>query len=244
MPTKVIQALVGFQQTGGGLTDGQLLGRFLATRDESAFAALVRRHGPMVLGVCRRVVGDYHDAEDSFQATFLVLARKAASLVEGQSLGCWLYQVAYNTARRAGAAGARRRTMERQMDEMPQREVAPPPARDWLPLLDRELSRLPEKYRSAIVLCDLEGKTRREAAGQLRIPEGTLSSRLAVGRQLLAKHSAGCGVALSAGVVAMALAQGSATAQVPAALAKPPARPRCSSRPVKWRPSRRPPSLS
>ena len=106
------------------------------------------------------------------------------------------------------------------MEELPQCEAAPPPARDWLPLLDRELIRLPEKYRSAIVLCDLEGKTRREAAWQLRIPEGTLSSRLAVGRQLLAKRLAGCGVALSAGVVAVALAQGSATAQVPAALAK------------------------
>src|SRR5215471_16159577 len=168
-----------FVPDGAEMTDGRLLDSFIARKDESAFAALVRRHGPMVLGVCRRVVGDYHDAEDAFQATFLVLASKAASLIVGQSLGSWLYQVAYNTARRAGIAGARRRRMERQMEELPQFEAAPPPARDWLPLLDRELSRLPEKYRSAIVLCDLEGKTRREAAGQLRIPEGTLSSRLA-----------------------------------------------------------------
>ena len=184
MATDFRQVLKHLQQAGGGLTDGQLLGRFAATRDEASFTALVRRHGPMVLGVCRRVLGDFHDAEDAFQATFLVLARKAASVVKRESVSCWLHGVAYHTALRAGAAIGRRRTRERQVENMPHPEVMPTEARDWLPLLDRELNRLPEKYRTAIVVCDLEGRTRREAARQLRITEGTLSSRLARGRTL------------------------------------------------------------
>src|SRR5689334_9640897 len=106
MATDFRQLLEQMQQAGGGLSDGQLLGRFVATRDEASFAALVRRHGPMVFGVCRRVLGDFHDAEDAFQATFLVLARKAASVARRESLGCWLYQVAYHTALEAGEAKA------------------------------------------------------------------------------------------------------------------------------------------
>src|SRR5579885_485092 len=139
-------------QQAGDLTDGQLLARFVATRDEAAFAALVRRHGPMVLGVCRRVLHDFHHAEDAFQATFLVLARKAASVAVGHSLGGWLHGVAYHTALRAGEAIGRRRVREKPMDDVPHPQVEPAEARDWLPLLDRELSLLPEKYRSAIVL--------------------------------------------------------------------------------------------
>jgi RNA polymerase sigma factor (sigma-70 family) len=218
MTTGLRQVLEHLQQSGGGLSDGQLLGRFVGVRDEAAFAALVRRHGPMVLGVCRRVLGDFHDAEDAFQATFLVLARKAGSVVRRDSLGCWLYQVAYHTALEAGAAKARRRARERPMKDMPHPEVAPAEARDWRPLLDRELSRLPEKYRAAIVLCDLEGRTRKEVAGLLGLPEGTLSSRLAAGRQMLAKRLTACGVALSGGALAVALGQGTASAQVPAGL--------------------------
>jgi RNA polymerase sigma factor (sigma-70 family) len=219
MATGLGQVLQHLQQAGGSQTDGQLLARFAATRDEASFAALVRRHGPMVLGVCRRVLGHFHDAEDAFQATFLVLARKAASVVKRESVSCWLHGVAYHTALRAGAAIGRRRARERQVDDMPHPQVAPAEAHDWLPLLDRELSRLPEKYRAAIVLCDLEGRSRREAARLLKLPEGTLSSRLATGRQMLAKRLAGCGVALSGGALAVALSQGAASAQVPLALA-------------------------
>jgi RNA polymerase sigma factor (sigma-70 family) len=219
MATGLGQVLQHLQRAGGGQTDGQLLARFAATRDEASFAALVRRHGPMVLGVCRRVLGHFHDAEDAFQATFLVLATKAASVVKRESVSCWLHGVAYHTALRAGAALGRRRARERQVDDMPHPQVMPAEAQDWLPLLDRELNRLPEKYRAAIVLCDLEGRSRREAARLLRLPEGTLSSRLATGRQMLAKRLAGCGVALSGGALAVTLAQGTASAQVPLALA-------------------------
>jgi RNA polymerase sigma factor (sigma-70 family) len=218
MATGLGVVLQHLQQGSGGLTDGQLLGRFVAARDEAAFAALVRRHGPMVLAVCRRVLHDFHHAEDAFQATFLVLARKAASLAVGNSLGGWLHGVAYHTALRAGAALSRRRVRERPMNDMPHPQVAPAEARDWLPLLDRELSILPEKYRAAIVLCDLEGRTRREAARLLGTTEGTLSSRLARGRALLAKRLAGCGVTLSGGALAVALSQGAASASVSAAL--------------------------
>jgi RNA polymerase sigma factor (sigma-70 family) len=212
------QKVLEHLQQAGGLTDGQLLTRFVAQGDEASYAALVRRHGPMVLGVCRRVLHNFHDAEDAFQATFLVLARKAASVVKRESVGCWLYGVAYRTALEAHALQSRRRSRERPMKDMPHPEVAPAEAQNWRPLLDRELSGLPEKYRAAILLCDLEGRTRKEAARQLGVPEGTLSSRLATARQLLARRLAGCGLTLSAAALAAALSQGAAPAQVPAAL--------------------------
>jgi RNA polymerase sigma factor (sigma-70 family) len=220
MATGLTRVLEHLQQAGGGLSDRQLLAHFNGARDEAAFAALVRRHGPMVLGVCRRVLGDFHDAEDAFQATFLVLARKAASLVVGDSLGCWLYGVAYRTAAQARALGARRRSRERPMNDVPHPQVPPAEPLDWLPLLDRELSLLPEKYRAAIVLCDLEGRTRRDAARLLKVPEGTLSSRLAAGRQLLARRLARCGVAVSGGALAVTLSQGTTSAALPAALVR------------------------
>ncbi len=213
MATGLSRVLQHLQQAGPGLTDGQLLARFVAARDEPSFAALVRRHGSMVLGVCRRVLHDFHDAEDAFQATFLVLARKASSVVKRESLGCWLYQVAYHTALEAREGNARRRARERPMRDVPHPATAPAEVRDWLPLLDRELSRLPEKYRWAIVLCDLEGRSRRDAARLLHVPEGTLSSRLATGRQMLAKRLARCGVARPGGARAV-----TASAAVPAAL--------------------------
>jgi RNA polymerase sigma factor (sigma-70 family) len=198
------------------LSDAQLLERFLAVRDEAAFAALVRRHGPMVLGVCRRVLHHHHDAEDAFQATFLVLAKKAAA-VRRESLGGWLYTVAYRAALEARAAAARRSARERQVEDMPHPEVPPAEVHDWRPLLDRELHGLPPKYRSAVVLCNLEGKTRKEAALELGVAEGTLSSRLATARALLARRLARGGVALSGGILAVELAHG-ATAAVPAPL--------------------------
>ncbi len=199
----------------GGLTDAQLLTRFLQGRDECAFAALVRRHGPMVLGVCRRILGHAHDAEDAFQATFLILARKAASVTRREAVASFLYGVAYRTALRAKARASRRRATERQVEEMPHPAVEPPEAEDWRPVLDRELNRLPQKYRAALVLCDLECRPRREAARQLGLPEGTLASRLATARRMLAGRLAKCGVTLSGGALAVALAEG-ASAAVPA----------------------------
>jgi RNA polymerase sigma factor (sigma-70 family) len=201
---------------GGGLSDGRLLAHFVATRDEAAFAALVRRHGPLVLGAVRRLVGHEQDAEDCFQAAFLVLAQRAGS-VRGGSLAAWLYGVAYRVALRCRCAAARRRSRERQVGQMPQAEVSAPEPQDWRPLLDEELNALPEKYRAAVVLCDLEGKTRKEAARLLGVPEGTLSSRLAQARSLLAGRLSRRGVALSAGALAAALAGGAAAA-VPAQL--------------------------
>src|SRR5262249_54717999 len=151
---------------GGGLTDAQLLTRFVTARDEASFAALVRRHGPMVLAVCRRLLGNVQDAEDAFQATFLVLARKAGSVVKRESVGSWLHGVACRTALQAASANARRRARERQVVDMPHPEVMPEGAHDWLPLLDQELSRLAAKYRAAVVLSDLRGPARRGAARQ------------------------------------------------------------------------------
>jgi RNA polymerase sigma factor (sigma-70 family) len=217
MASGFTQVLSQLQQGNLRLTDGQLLARFVGARDEASFAALVRRHGPMVLGVCRRVLHDFHEAEDAFQATFLVLARKAGSVVKRDSVGCWLYQVAYHTALEARTMSAWRRARERPTSDLPHPEVAPTEVQDWRPLLDRELSFLPEKYKAAIVLCDLEGRTRKEAARLLAITEGTLSSRLARGRALLAKRLARCGVTLSGGALAVALSQ-EASAAVSAGL--------------------------
>jgi RNA polymerase sigma-70 factor (ECF subfamily) len=190
---------------GGGLTDGQLLASFVERRDEDAFEALVRRHGPMVLGVCRRLLRHAHDAEDAFQATFLVLARKAASLRSRELVGNWLYGTAYRTALGARGMIARRQARERQVEDMPEplAEAAAPWA-DLLPLLDQELNRLPEKYRVPVVLCELEGKSRKEAARLLGLPEGTLSWRLARARQLLARRLARFGPAAPASVLALA----------------------------------------
>jgi RNA polymerase sigma factor (sigma-70 family) len=201
------------------LTDGQLLDRFLTLRDEAAFEALLRRHGPMVLGVCRRVLGGSHDAEDAFQATFLVLVRKARTIHPRELVGHWLYGVAYRTALRAKSAAAQRRAKERQVPPMPAWEdPAEDGWRDVQPLLDRELSALPEKYRLPIVLCDLQGKSRKEAAGQLDWPEGTLSCRLARGRALLARRLGRHGISLGATTLALGLAR-EVAGSVPAALA-------------------------
>src|SRR5437762_2038739 len=130
---------------GVGLTDAQLLTNYISRHDEAALAALVQRHGPMVWGVCRRVLRNHHDAEDAFQATFLVLVRKAASIASRELLANWLYGVGYNTSLKTKALAARRRTRERQVAEMPEPEGAPQdPWSDLQPLLDQELSRLPD----------------------------------------------------------------------------------------------------
>jgi RNA polymerase sigma-70 factor (ECF subfamily) len=206
----------------GLLSDGQLLGRFAARREEAAFEALVRRHGPMVWGVCRRILRNPHDAEDAFQATFLVLARKAASIAQREMVANWLYAVAYKTAMRASAMASRRRARERQVTEMPEPEAAREVERDdLLSLLDQELSRLPEKYRTPIVLCELEGKTHKEAASQLGWPVGTLSGRLSRARSMLAKRLARRGVSLSVGSLAVLLAREPASASMPTSLVVP-----------------------
>jgi RNA polymerase sigma factor (sigma-70 family) len=199
---------------GGGESDGRLLDAFARRRDEAAFAAILRRHGPMVLGVCRRVLRNGHDAEEAFQATFLVLARKAGTVCRPELLANWLYGVAYRTALAARAAGARRRVKERAMAR-PEAWEASDAGRELWPVLDRELSRLPDKYRVPVVLCDLEGKTRKEAARQLGWPEGTLAGRLARARALLARRLTRHGLTLSGGALAVALAQGPASASVP-----------------------------
>src|SRR5262245_30895137 len=205
-------------QGGDDATDAHLLDALVARRDDAAFAALLRRHGPMVWGVCRRLLRNVHDAEDAFQAAFIVFVRKAASIKRRHLLGNWLYGTAYRAALEARAA-ARRHAREKQVNQMPQPAAPPPPdvRDDVRGLLDGELSRLPERYRVAIVLCDLEGHTRRQAARQLKVPEGTLSGRLTTARRLLAQRLRRRGLTLSGGALAATLAP-QATACVPAAL--------------------------
>ncbi len=161
--------------------DDQLLERFLADREETAFAALVRRHGPMVFGLCRRVLGNEHDAEDVFQSVFLLLARKAASIRHPCSLGGWLHEVAYHLALRARENAARQQKHEREVGPMtpaddPTMEVS---RRELRTLLDEELRHLPKKYREPLILCYLKGKTNEQAARQLDWPLGSMSQRLA-----------------------------------------------------------------
>ncbi len=203
-----------------GPGDAQLLEHYLRRRDEDAFATLVRRHGPMVLAVCRRLLSDPHDAEDAFQATFLVLVRKASSVGRPERLANWLYGVAYRVALKMRGHNARRHRHERPFVDVPVGEAfADLVWRELRPTLDEELQRLPEKYRVPVVLCYLEGISKREAARQLGWPEGTLSTRLHQARLILRERLARRGLGLSVGVVAVALAQGAAPAAVPSTLA-------------------------
>jgi RNA polymerase sigma factor (sigma-70 family) len=166
-------------------TDGQLLGRFATDRDETAFAELVRRHGSMVLGVCRRIVGNAHDADDVFQATFLVLARKARGLVAHTAVGPWLYGVAHRAALKARTTAARRRAKEAAAAR-PEGAEPMGASSDVLVIIEQELDRLPKRYREPLVLCVLCGRPRKEVARKLGVPEGTLASRLAKAREMLA----------------------------------------------------------
>jgi RNA polymerase sigma factor (sigma-70 family) len=187
----------------GGLSDRVLLQRFISEQDEAAFEALVCRHGPMILGVCRRVLQNPHDAEDAFQATFLVFVRKARTLVHPELLSNWLYTIAFQTARAARAAAQRRREKEGQVTP----RHSEPAVDDWSeiqPLLDEEISRLPAKYRTPLVMCELQQKSRTEVAQALGVPPGTLSSRLARARSLLARRLSHRGIALSSGTIAAA----------------------------------------
>jgi RNA polymerase sigma factor (sigma-70 family) len=200
------------------LPDGQLLERYVKAGDDAAFAALVERYGPLVLGVCQRVLRDSHAAEDAFQATFLVLVRKASTLDRRGPIGNWIYTVAYRTAVKARANAARRRIRETRALPMPAEQTMDSAAwQELRPLLDEEINRLPEKYRAPLVLCYLQGKTNEQAAHELGWPTGSMSRRLAQGRELLRKRLVGRGFLLS-GAVLGTLLTSNASAAVPGTL--------------------------
>ena len=189
-----------------GMSDAQLLGRFAEARDstaESAFRELINRHGSMVMAVCSQIVRHPHDADDAFQATFLVLVRKARSIRVGESLAPWLYGVAYRTASRVREATSRYRSAAALQLEEPM-EFSSDHACDFelLPVLHEELNRLPGKYREPIVLCHLEGKSHEEAARLLEWPVGTVSGRLSRGRDLLRSRLKRRGMEVSVTVLA------------------------------------------
>ena len=211
----------------GGLSDAELLDRFLARSAaaedavlaaEAAFAALVARHGPMVLGVCRRALADPNDVDDAFQATFLVLVRRARSVRVGDSLGRWLYGVARRVAAKAQAPSERGCGPNRSNANRSPRN-RPPTRIELLAALDEEVSRLPEKYLAPVVLCDLEGLTHAEAAARLRWPVGTVSGRLSRARDLLRNRLVRRGMAPTAGSMVALLATEGARAAVSEPLA-------------------------
>jgi RNA polymerase sigma factor (sigma-70 family) len=199
-----------------GLPDERLLELFVRQRNETAFAALLHRHGPMVFGVCRRVLYNSHDAEDAFQATFLVLARKAGSVGPRSPLGRWLYGVACRVAARARKTALRRAREQSGADLAVLSDAAMKADSDLAPLLHEEVRRLPDKYRRPVVLCYLEGKTNEEAAQQLRWPVGTVKGRLNRAREMLRVRLTRRGVGVSAEVLTAALAP--ATSELPAGL--------------------------
>ena len=196
--------------TVNALSEAQLLERFISHKDEAAFEAILQRHGPMVLGVCRRVLDNPQDVDDAFQATFLILVKKARSIHDRDILSTWLYGVARRVAVRARVNARRRRDCERTVREG--KEVIAKDlgssrleAGELRSLIDLELERLPQRYRTPLVLCDLEGQTHEQAAVQLRCPVGTVKSRLARGRERLRSGLVRRGVAPTAGLLAAAL---------------------------------------
>lgn len=225
MPTNPINEVVPHlrramaQRDAAERTDGQLLEDYVSRRDEAALVALVHRHGQMVWGVCRRILNNHHDAEDAFQATFLVLVRRAASVVPREMVANWLHGVAHQSAIHAKRTITRRRARERQVVEAPEPAVIEEELwNDMKPLLDEELRRLPDQYRVVVVLCDLEGKTRKEAARQLGCPEGTVATRLARGRTMLAKRLARRGLPVTGAALTSVLSQNVTSASVPTSL--------------------------
>ncbi len=210
--------------TTTGLTDGQLLERF-ATRPgeqaEAAFEAIVERHGSMVLRVCRSILRDEHEAMDAFQATFLVLARKGRGLWVGDSLGPWLHRVARRSAFKAKASVKRRRAIELRAAELGATSTCFDPAPDDLAsILHEELDRLPERYRAAIVLCDLQGHSCEETARRLGCPVGTVGSRLSRGREQLRTRLTRRGLAPTAGLIATTLTREALGTVVPPSLTR------------------------
>lgn len=202
------------------LSDADLLERSMSDQTTGSFDALMRRYSRLVWSVCRRVAHDPHDAEDAFQATFLVLVRKAAEIDRRRSLGSWLWGVAYRAALKANAQAARRRARERQVDNMAiYPSASPTSTEDVRRELDAAFEHLPEKYRAPLILCYLEGKTNAEAAHELGWPIGSISKRLARGRELLRRRMAQRGTLLTAGMFAALLTENATTAATPAPLA-------------------------
>jgi RNA polymerase sigma factor (sigma-70 family) len=203
------------------LSDGDLINRFARHLDEDAFAELLRRHGPMVLGVCRRVLVDSADAEDAFQATFLVLVRKARGLRRPASVANWLHGVAHRTALKARGAAVKRRMREREAAAMSASSTVDDLTwRDLGPVLDEEIQHLPARYRAPFVLCHLEGKTNEEAARQLGCPTGTVLSRLSRARERLRARLTKRGITLSTGALVALVSGPTVSASVPAMLAQ------------------------
>jgi RNA polymerase sigma factor (sigma-70 family) len=195
----------GVASSSERLSDRQLLQRFTLNRDESAFAALLERHGGMVLGVCQRVVGCPQTADDAFQATFLVLLRKAGSVAWRESVGSWLHEVAYRIALKARVSQQRQRARERLAASMnPEHHIVDHDRHELLQALDAELAMLPEKYRQPIVLCHLEGRSHEEAAAELGWPVGTVKGRLPRGREVLRKRLVRRGITPAVGFTAVA----------------------------------------
>jgi RNA polymerase sigma factor (sigma-70 family) len=198
------------------MTDGQLLDRYVKTRDESAFETLLRRHGPMVLGLCRRSLQDDHEAEDAFQATFLTLVNNARSIRKQDSLGSWLYGVAHRVTLKAKIRAGKRNRLT-QGETMSVEDLdSQADLQEIRPVLHEEVGRLPEKYRAPIVLCYLEGQTHEEAARQLEWPVGTVKGRLSRAREMLHSRLSRRGIALTLGLIA--LLRKDATAAVPESL--------------------------
>ena len=200
--------------------DAELLRRFARDRDEAAFASLLQRHGPMVFGVCRRLLPHAEDAEDAFQATFLVLARKAGAIASPAQLANWLYGVAYRVSLKVRVEATKRRAKERQVMPVVAQEGPDELWSDLRPVLDAEVSRLPEKPRTAFVLCYLEGRTNEEAAGLLGCPVGTVMSRLSTARERLRAGLTRRGIVVPAAVFAAELTRQTLAAAAPAPLAE------------------------
>jgi RNA polymerase sigma factor (sigma-70 family) len=186
-----------YSRTAVDSSDADLLARFAREHDEAAFAEIMRRHGPMVRAVCRRFLGATADADDAFQATFLVLVRKAVTIHAADLLGHWLCAVAYRLSRQSLRRRLRTGLREQQVERLPEPGYEPAPPRDWLPRFDAELERLPAKLREPLVLCELLGQSRADAARLLGLNENTLSSRLARGRALLRRRMDGLGFPLT-----------------------------------------------
>jgi RNA polymerase sigma factor (sigma-70 family) len=190
------------------LSDAQLLTRFFQAQEDAAFTALLARHGGMVYNVCRRVLSHASDAEDAFQAAFLVLVRKGATLRQPSGLASWLYGVAYRTARKVKARAAVRTKIERKAVAMQlEPDVNDLTLDELRGILDEEIGQLPEKYALPLVLCYLEGKTNAQAATQLGWPDGSISRRLSRARELLRTRLAKRGLALSVALIAAAFAR-------------------------------------